>query len=141
MSRLFKAAVDLFNAQVIKGAKTFIDNLIVGMDGVTDRTITVGFNGNNRVRLGFENGVPFISGKDNDNTTGFLVINDAGGVCSIGHSLPTAAVDVAASTTARSAFRIRSGVAPTTPNDGDIWYDGTALKIRIGGITRTVTVT
>lgn len=53
----------------------------------------------------------------------------------------TALVDVGASTTAAASLRIRSGTAPTTPNDGDIWFDGTALRIRIAGVTRTVTVT
>lgn len=48
---------------------------------------------------------------------------------------PTAALDVAASTAATSSLRIRSGVAPTTPNDGDAWYDGTHLKFRIGATT------
>lgn len=35
---------------------------------------------------------------------------------------PTALLDLAASTTARASLRIRSGIAPTTPNDGDVWY-------------------
>lgn len=58
-----------------------------------------------------------------------------------GSTSPTAVVDVGASTTARSSLRLRSGTAPTTPNDGDIWFDGTDLKIRISGATKTVTVT
>jgi hypothetical protein len=49
---------------------------------------------------------------------------------------------IQASTTAKSHIRLIAGVAPTTNlADGDIWYDGTALKIRIGATTRTVTVT
>lgn len=55
-------------------------------------------------------------------------------------TVPTAVVDVAASTTARASLRIRTGVAPTTPNDGDIWQDGTDIKIRIGGVTKTFTL-
>jgi hypothetical protein len=31
--------------------------------------------------------------------------------------------------------------APASPADGDMWFDGTALKIQIGGATKTVTVT
>lgn len=54
---------------------------------------------------------------------------------------PVAALDVAASTTARASINIASGTAPTSPVDGDIWYEGTDLKIRIGGNTRTFTVT
>lgn len=53
----------------------------------------------------------------------------------------TALLDLAASTTARASLRIRSGTAPTSPNDGDIWFDGTAFRCRIGGVTRTFTVT
>jgi hypothetical protein len=54
-----------------------------------------------------------------------------------GVSTPTASVDIVGSTTSMSSFRIRTGVAPSTPNDGDIWQDGTDIKIRIGGVTKT----
>jgi hypothetical protein len=30
--------------------------------------------------------------------------------------------------------------APTTPNDGDIWFDGTNLKMQISGVTKTFTL-
>ena len=50
---------------------------------------------------------------------------------------PTAAVHCAASTTSRSSLRIDSGISPTSPNDGDIWFDGSTLKIRIAGVTKT----
>lgn len=30
---------------------------------------------------------------------------------------------------------------PSSPADGDMWREGTALKIRIGGATKTVTLT
>jgi hypothetical protein len=63
------------------------------------------------------------------------------GQVGIGTTAPTALLDVTPSTTARSQFRLRSGTAPTTPNDGDIWFDGTNLNIRIAGVTRTVNVT
>lgn len=53
----------------------------------------------------------------------------------------TAMVDVGGSSTSRTSLRIRSGTAPTSPNDGDIWYDGTNLKMRIGGTTKTFTLT
>jgi len=29
----------------------------------------------------------------------------------------------------------------TAPADGDLWFDGSALKFRIGGATKTVTLT
>jgi hypothetical protein len=53
---------------------------------------------------------------------------------------PTALLDLGASTTARSSFRIRSGTAPTAPNDGEIWYDGTNIKMRVGATTKTFTL-
>ncbi len=63
---------------------------------------------------------------------------DASQNVGIGTTAPTAALDTPASTTTRSGLRVRSGTAPTSPNDGDIWYDGTNLKIRIGGTTKTI---
>ena len=45
-----------------------------------------------------------------------------------------------ASTTAKASLRIPSGTAPTSPTNGDIWFDGTDLKMRIGGVTKTFTL-
>ena len=53
---------------------------------------------------------------------------------------PTAALDLPASTTALASLRIQSGTAPTSPNNGDIWFDGTNIKMRIGGVTKTFTL-
>jgi hypothetical protein len=55
-------------------------------------------------------------------------------------TVATAQADLGASTTAAASLRIRSGVAPTAPNDGDIWFDGTDIKMRIGGVTKTFTL-
>jgi hypothetical protein len=53
----------------------------------------------------------------------------------------TAGITVLApSVTARASLRIPSGTAPTSPTNGDIWFDGTNLNVRIGGITRTIVV-
>lgn len=46
-----------------------------------------------------------------------------------------------ASTTAISPIRFTSGTAPTSPVDGDMWYDGTNVKFRVGGTTKTFTLT
>jgi hypothetical protein len=59
----------------------------------------------------------------------------------VAQTLPTAYLDIGASTTTNASLRIRSGTAPTSPNDGDIWYDGTNVKIRVGGTTKTFTIT
>jgi len=53
-----------------------------------------------------------------------------------GNFAATAAVDCAGSSTSRASLRVRNGTAPTTPQDGDIWYDGTDLKAKIGGTER-----
>jgi len=46
-----------------------------------------------------------------------------------------------ASTTAKASLRIPSGTAPTSPVNGDIWFDGTNIKMQIGGVTKTFTLT
>jgi hypothetical protein len=48
---------------------------------------------------------------------------------------------LAPSVTARASLRIPSGTAPTSPVNGDIWFDGTDIKMRIGGVTKTFTLT
>ncbi len=74
-------------------------------------------------------------------TTTHYAMRIQSGLSAIGHTnVPTAALDIAASITAASSFRIRSGTAPSSPNDGDIWYDGTDIKIRVGGTTKTFTI-
>jgi len=47
---------------------------------------------------------------------------------------------LAPSVTARASLRIPSGIAPTSPVNGDIWFDGTNLNVRIAGVTRTIVV-
>lgn len=56
------------------------------------------------------------------------------------HTSATAFVDISASNSSSASLRIRNGVTPTTTNDGDIWYDGTDLKMRVGGVTKTFTL-
>ena len=46
----------------------------------------------------------------------------------------------APSSTASASLRVPSGTAPTTPTNGDIWFDGTNLFMRIGGVTKTFTI-
>jgi hypothetical protein len=47
---------------------------------------------------------------------------------------------LAPATTASATLRVPSGTAPTSPVDGDIWFNGTNLFMRIGGVTRTFTI-
>jgi hypothetical protein len=89
-----------------------------------------------------------ISGSSNSNYeptilahhTGYVGIGLGGSIIST-VTEPTALLDLAASSTARASLRIRSGTAPTSPNNGDIWFDGTDIKMRIGGVTKTFTLT
>ncbi len=48
----------------------------------------------------------------------------------------TAYADIIGSTTSNASLRLRSGVAPTSPNDGDVWQDATHLYARINGANR-----
>lgn len=45
-----------------------------------------------------------------------------------------------ASATGLAGFNIPAGTAPTSPVNGDMWQDGTDIKIRIGGVTKTFTI-
>lgn len=78
----------------------------------------------------------------NTSTKSLLTGLFAADCLAIGHTTlnatPTAAADLADSTTARASLRIRAGVAPTSPQEGDIWNDGTNLRLRINGATRTI---
>lgn len=60
----------------------------------------------------------------------------AGGYWRIGDgTTPGTLLDVGASTTARASLRLEHGVAPTSPNDGDIWTTTAGLFVRINGAT------
>lgn len=73
---------------------------------------------------------------------GALVFSATPNGLSIGSATTTGTwLFIEPSTTAKSHLRLFQGVAPSSPSDGDIWYDGTALKIHIGATTRTFTVT
>jgi len=54
---------------------------------------------------------------------------------------PTANVHIGAGSATTAQIRLTAGAAPTVPNDGDIWYDGTNIKIRVGVNTKTFTLT
>ena len=65
------------------------------------------------------------------------------GVLGVGLTPAAAAwITVGASTTARANLNLAAtGVAPSAPANGDIWFDGAALKMQIAGVTKTFTVT
>lgn len=68
---------------------------------------------------------------------------DSSGRFWVGNTSLTAYLDVRASTTSIASFRIRSGTAPTSPNDGDVWNDSTqkALTTRVNSVNQNVDTT
>ena len=82
----------------------------------------------------------------NNNTTWGLygsgtANNYLGGNIAIGSTSNTTNwLNIAASTTAKAHIFLAAGVTPTSPADGDIWFDGTDIKMRIGGVTKTFTL-
>jgi hypothetical protein len=54
--------------------------------------------------------------------------------------IPTALLHLGASTTNRASLCIATGTAPTSPNDGDIWYNAGVLYIQVGATTKTFTI-
>lgn len=55
----------------------------------------------------------------------------------------TTLMNVAAGATGWSQLRLIQGVAPTSPVDGDVWREdntNTGLKIRVNGVTKTITL-
>lgn len=96
-------------------------------------------NNTEKMRIAASGGVSIGNVTDPGASNLFVTGNIGAGVTPSGTR-----VQVAASTTSLSAIRLTVGVAPTTPADGDIWLEAntlTGLKIRIAGVTRTVTLT
>lgn len=85
--------------------------------------------------LGVTSGI--VTGSSSTTGSALIVRNSAlnnvlnaqnNGLVAIGTQTPTAFMDVAGSTASSAAIRIRNGATPTTPNLGDLWYDGVSLK-------------
>ena len=80
------------------------------------------------------------------NATHFQFRAEAGGTGTLlpvqitpGLSVAGGKASLAASTTSGASLNIPSGTAPTTPANGDIWSDGSDIKVRLGGTTYTLT--
>lgn len=58
----------------------------------------------------------------------------ATGNVGIGTAAPTTILDI------NGSMRLRSISTPGSPQDGEMWYDGTNVKIRVGGTTKTFTI-
>jgi hypothetical protein len=52
----------------------------------------------------------------------------------------TSKLSMGAGTTSAAQINLASSTAPTSPANGDIWFDGTDIKMRIGGVTKTFTL-
>jgi hypothetical protein len=96
------------------------------------------------VVLSYFSGSAFFSALEFANASGYstLKLMKSGGNVSIGLGATTASaiLHLAAGTTSNAQLRLTSGTAPTSPNDGDIWFDGADLKMRIAGVTKTFTL-
>lgn len=119
-----------------------------GWDGSTwQRTAEIAFHTRGSLSAGnIPMGMLFRSSETNTaglTTRHEMAPNGNFGFGIVGAGLQTALVHIGASTTTRASLRIVKGIAPTSPNDGDIWYDDAAetLNVRINGVTRTINVT
>lgn len=111
-----------------------------------------------RTKLGFNNGtltntygvyIGDVTGGTQTNTPYGLYQEDTGArnffgsPVGFGTATPGTAtfVAIAAGTTAKAQINFGASTAPTSPNNGDLWFDGTDVKIRVGGVTKTFTLT
>ncbi len=68
-------------------------------------------------------------------TSGARLAIKSNGNIGVGVLNPLAILDIGASTTARASMRLPIGVAPTAPNDGDIYRDSSRIKFYDGTTT------
>ena len=77
-------------------------------------------------------------------STGNVLINsttDSGERLQVtGTAKITSKLSMGAGTTSAAQINLASSTAPTSPANGDIWFDGTDIKMRIGGVTKTFTL-
>lgn len=146
---VFRAQLQLQGSGNITGTATYYN---VTSGGVSSGEITgsqIGYNVSNAGRAGSANftgfrmlaqtaGSGFVRGLDLRQAAGTnqwnlylegTAQNYIAGLLGLGATVPTAVIDIGASTTARASARIRSGTAPSAPNTGDIWSDGTNLVV------------
>ena len=93
--------------------------------------ITGGYNNNPTLSITAGNPGRVLIGTTTEST--FLL--DVNGTARVQSKL-----SLSAGTTSNAQINLASSTAPTSPNNGDIWFDGTDLKMRIGGVTKTFTL-
>lgn len=109
--------------------------------GLTNATNNYGFygsinNGTNRWNL-------YLTGADNyigsklliGTTTVSTFMLDVSGTTRLQSKL-----SLSAGTISNAQINFANSANPTTPNNGDVWFDGTNLFMRIGGVTKTFTI-
>lgn len=118
------------NKVVVNGVGTPIIDLQTTQTGTKEFLIAVGLLNTNSLSI-------------YDQTAGAyrLHINTTGQIGIGGVTNPSGALGLPAGTTSNASLSMLSGTAPTSPNDGDMWYDGTNMHIRVGGTTKTFTIT
>jgi hypothetical protein len=115
-----------------QGRTSFIQNY--NANGMS--TILTGTGTNNPT-------IQMIHFNSNDST---VIVGSWGGTSSgdklqvIGNANISNKLLLGAGTTSNAQINLASSTAPTSPNNGDIWFDGTDLKMRIGGVTKTFTL-
>lgn len=127
---------------IVGGASTrYTSNTGINTTGIymssaaTDQDLFVGYVGGSATT----NIYSYFQSNGYIGTRGALRLGAASGT-DVLTSVTNTWLSIAAGTTTRSQIRLASSTAPTTPNDGDIWFDGTDIKMRIGGVTKTFTL-
>lgn len=107
------------------------------MMGITPTYNYTGTGSRNIVGLKYSPTLTAITGKN----YGLLIESGLNGF-GLGATKPVAYIHIGAGTDSIPQMKLESSVAPTggALTDGTIWFDGTNLKMRIGGLTKTFTI-
>lgn len=135
------SVIELTNSGVIQ-TQIYWDNT----NGITVFNSSAGhinIDINSVLALGiFNSGGVGIGAAPSDPGTGGLHVT---GVTGIGTAASSSTfLKLAAATTAKSVMQLTVGGPPTSPNDGDIWFESnttTGIKVRINGVTHNFTIT
>jgi hypothetical protein len=114
-------------------------------NGLTDGHLSIrgyGPAGNKQFNFGYHttNNYAWIQAANFGIAYSAIALNPNGGNVSIGTATTaniTALLTLSGGTLSRAPLRFLPGVAPSVLDDGIVWYDGTDVKMRIGGVTKT----
>lgn len=88
--------------------------------------------------ISFWTGDPGASGTTLRSATEKWRITQPGNLTNTG-AATSAYIGLKAGTTSLAQLNLAASTAPSSPVDGDIWFDGSDLKIRVSGVTYTLT--